>query len=290
VGTVNVTTGATPLCSATLVAGTGDSSTYVCALTSPTEIGAANDTVTASFDPGSSSSNNANYTYSASASTSSNNHTFVIARDNTTTAITQGGPTTITPGTESSALFDVTVAAQHGEAVPNGEKVTVQVGTASCLATLTSGAGYCSIANNALAVGSYAVSASYPGDSNLLGSGATGARFVVSPVKVNTTTTVTESPTTVAVGNESTVQFKVTVTAANNASVPNGEKVTVDVGSTYCAVPLNSDKGSCTISNSALSTGKYSVTASYPGDSTFNSSTGASATQLSVTKATGGRG
>jgi hypothetical protein len=53
--------------------------------------------------------------------------------------------------------------------------VKVTVGTASCTATLSGGGGTCKIANNALAAGSYAVSATYGGDANLASSSGTSS-------------------------------------------------------------------------------------------------------------------
>ena len=63
------------------------------------------------------------------------------------------------PRPESAAVFTVAVTTHYGEAVPNGEKVTVTVGSTSCIATLTAGNGTCTITNSALKAGSYAVSA-----------------------------------------------------------------------------------------------------------------------------------
>ena len=70
-------------------------------------------------------------------------------------------------------MFTVGVATHYGEAVPNGEKVTVTVGSTSCVATLTAGNGTCTITNSALKPGSYAVSNVYSGDANHTGSSAT---------------------------------------------------------------------------------------------------------------------
>ncbi len=66
----------------------------------------------------------------------------------------------------------MSVQTGNGELVPNGEAVTVRVGAASCVVALVHGKGSCSIANSALAAGSYVVTANYTGDSNLFGSSA----------------------------------------------------------------------------------------------------------------------
>jgi hypothetical protein len=65
--------------------------------------------------------------------------------------------------------------------VPNGERVVVDVGRSNCVVTLVAGAGTCSIANNALGNGVFAISAIYGGDGNLSGSSASS----VTPLTVN---------------------------------------------------------------------------------------------------------
>jgi hypothetical protein len=84
-----------------------------------------------------------------------------------TGATVSESPTSVTYGHESAAVFSVTVTTHYGEAVPNGETVTVTVGSVKCNVVLTNGKGTCLIANTALAVGSYSVSATYGGDANL---------------------------------------------------------------------------------------------------------------------------
>jgi len=102
--------------------------------------------------------------------------------------------------------------------------------------------------------------------------------------KDTTTTTVSVSPTSVTVGNESAAVFTVSVKTHYGEAVPNSEKVTVAVGSTTCTVLLNAGGGTCTIAKSALSTGTYTVTASYGGDANLTGSTGIASSKLTVTK------
>jgi hypothetical protein len=104
----------------------------------------------------------------------------LVVRDSTSTAVTES-PTTITYGHESAALFNVSVRTNNGEMVPNGERVVVDVGRSNCVVTLVAGAGTCSIANNALGNGVFAISAIYGGDGNLSGSSASS----VTPLTVN---------------------------------------------------------------------------------------------------------
>jgi hypothetical protein len=181
VGSVNVTYGAsaTPLCSATLVSGTGDTSTYKCALFSNTQLAVANYlSVRATFVPGSVSSTSPNFAYTTSMSRPFAGDNFLVKKDSTTTKVSVS-PTSVTVGAESSAIFSVVVTTASGEAVPTNETVSVKVGTTSCLVTLTAGKGACSLTNSALGVGSNSVSASYAGDPNLSSSSGSGPQFTV---------------------------------------------------------------------------------------------------------------
>jgi hypothetical protein len=68
-------------------------------------------------------------------------------------------------------VFSVTVTTGDGEAVPNGETVTVHAGSVTCTVTLHAGTGTCTIVNSALLVGGpYAVTVSYSGDGDLASS------------------------------------------------------------------------------------------------------------------------
>jgi hypothetical protein len=207
---------------------------------------------------------------------------FSITKDSTTTTVSES-PTSVTYGNESTVVFSVTVTSKHGEAVPNGETVTVNVGTASCPVTLSAGKGTCKIAATALAVGSYTVSATYGGDTNLSGSTGTSATKL-SVTKDSTTTTVSVSPGSVTYGNESVVVFTVTVQTHYGEPVPNGETVTVQIGSATCLVKLTSGKGTCEVAETALPVGSYSVSATYPGDADLNGSNASCGSKLTVTK------
>jgi hypothetical protein len=118
---------------------------------------------------------------------------FVVAKDKTTTALTVT-PTSEPVGSESGAVFKVTVSTAHGEKLPetDGETVTIptglgsQFGSVSCLAVVTpapgGGSGSCTLANgSALPIGVYSPSAPYLGDSDLIGSGPATASFTVTP-------------------------------------------------------------------------------------------------------------
>ncbi len=200
-----------------------------------------------------------------------------VSKDTTRTSVSES-PANVTYGHESASLISVAVTTRYGEAVPNGETVTVHVGNVTCTAVLKDGRGNCRIATTALQVGSYPVLATYGGDANL--SGSSVSELTVS--KDTTRTKVSESPTSVTHGHESASVFSVAVTARYGEAVPNGEKVTVHVGDATCTAVLKGGNGTCTIANNALPVGSYPVQATYGGDANLSSSSGSSASRLTV--------
>ncbi len=200
-----------------------------------------------------------------------------VNKDATRTSVSES-PANVTYGHESASLISAAVTTRYGEAVPNGESVTVSVGPVTCTAVLKGGSGNCRIATTALSVGSYPVLATYGGDANL--SGSSVSELTVS--KDATRTTVSESPTRVTYGHESASVFSVAVTTHHGEAVPDGEKVTVHVGNVTCTAVLNGGDGTCTIANNALAVGSYPVQATYGGDANLSSSSGSSASRLTV--------
>ena len=139
-----------------------------------------------------------------------------------------------------------------------------------------------------VAAGTHPITVSYTGDASA--NAATSAIDDVVVNKDNTTTSVSESPTTVNYGNESASVFTVTVTTAHGESLPTTDPVTVHVGSAKCvarvAPSAGGGTGTCSIGNTDLdaSTAAYQVTAAYPGDADLNASGPATATGLIVQK------
>ena len=72
----------------------------------------------------------------------------MVAQDSATTSLTTNSASQAY-GSEQSTTFTVTVDTGNGESLPASEKVTVEVGSTSCLATLTpsatGGRGRCPI-------------------------------------------------------------------------------------------------------------------------------------------------
>ncbi|MGO9965146.1 MAG: hypothetical protein ACLPUG_17175 [Acidimicrobiales bacterium] len=215
-----------------------------------------------------------------SASSGSSLSKLIVTDDTTSTTVSES-PTTITYGNEAASVFSVAITTHYGESVPDGEAVTTTVGSVPCKVVLKSDKGTCTIGNTALAVGSYPVSATYPGDANLSGSsGSSDSKLSVS--KDVTLTAVSESPTSVTYGHESASVFSVAITTHYGEVVPSAETVTVHVGSANCTASLTGGKGACTIGDTALAVGTYAVSANYGGDANLDSSSGSSASKLTV--------
>ena len=98
---------------------------------------------------------------------------FVVTRDSASITLSKS-TRYLAYGDEGATTFTATVDTGNGESLPAPETVTIDVGTASCLATLTpdasGGKGGCSIGADAVGVGPTTASASYGGDTDLTGS------------------------------------------------------------------------------------------------------------------------
>lgn len=107
-----------------------------------------------------------------------------VNKDQTVTTISAAPSSSY--AAETSVTFTVTVAPHYGEAGPSGENVTIDVGSTSCVASLTNGTGSCKLAAPVLPVGGpYAMSATYTGDRNFLTSTGTGSFSVVTTFTPN---------------------------------------------------------------------------------------------------------
>src|SRR3989449_604286 len=148
-----------------------------------------------------------------------------------------------------------------GGGTPTGN-VSVTDGAAICNGTVA--AGTCTLTPTT--AGNKTLTATYGGDANFAGSTSAGASHTVTAS--GTTTTITgHTPDPSAVGQA--VSFTFTVTAnAPGSGTPTGT-VTVSDGTQNCSASVAT--GSCSIAFS--SAGGHSVTASYPGDGNFATST-----------------
>ncbi len=221
---------------------------------------------------------------------------FNVIGDTTTATVTES-PTSVVYGQESASVFSLTVVTGHHEILPSSDSVTVNVGSASCVAMITpggsGGSGTCSIANTALAASTspYTVTATYSGDAQLLASPQATAPTPLTVSKDTTTATVSESPTSVVFGNEGATTFTVNVVTGHHEALAATDNTTVNVGSASCVAAItpggSGGSGTCSIANTALaaSTTPYTVTATFPGDTDLAPSSIATATTgLTVTK------
>jgi Bacterial Ig-like domain (group 3) len=91
----------------------------------------------------------------------------------TTTTVSES-KTWASYGHEDKVNFGVDVVPTGGGAGPTGDAVTIDIGSASCVATLSNGQGWCTIAASALPIGAgYSVSAAFMGDSGFAPSAST---------------------------------------------------------------------------------------------------------------------
>ena len=199
--------------------------------------------------------------------------------------------TSITPSTASAVAGQpvtetVKVSGEFtgsGDPAPAGT-VTVHAGAQSCQATLSGGngvaTGSCQITEPAL--GSYSLTATYPGDKAFDPSRSLAGRLTVSRARSHTTLHL--SVGSAVYGNEKSLTMKVTV-APQFTGTPTG-KVKITAGQiTLCIVQLSGGTGTCSpASPTVVGAGTATLVAGYPGDLGFNSS--AADATLTVRRAT----
>ena len=248
-GNVTVSDGTTS-CTGTIAAGQ-------CLLTSPS---AGAKTLSATYV------GDANYNGSTSAT-----EAHQVNKADTTTAITSDSPDPSDIAQSVTVNYSVAVSSP-GSGTPTGN-VTVSDGVDSCTGTVA--AGTCSLALNT--PGSHALSATYASDSNFNGSTSAGEPHTVN--KIVTTTSITSDNNDPSVVGESvTVQYSVSATSGT----PTGN-VTVTDGTISCTATVAA--GQCVLT--FTSAGAKSLTATYAGDTTYETSTsGAEPHQVNLADST----
>jgi uncharacterized ParB-like nuclease family protein len=158
-GTVTVKNGTTTLCSETLPSGSGDSTSFTCALTAAQLAAGTYPNVDAVFTPATASSSAATVSYATSTSTPARSFTVNRASKSTTTTL-HAVTSPITVGAETVESFSGTVTGQSGDGYPEGT-VTVKNGTTTlCSEILPAGSGdsatySCSLTASQLSAGTY---------------------------------------------------------------------------------------------------------------------------------------
>ncbi len=181
---------------------------------------------------------------------------------NTTTTVSSS----INPsGFGQSVTFTATVAPiAPATGTPTGT-VQFKDGSTNLGSAVTLSNGSAQFTTSTLTGGSHSITAVYSGDTNFITSTSTAISQVVKKVSVST---LTATPTSSVFGQS--VNLSVTVTGAG--ATPTGTVQFKD-GTTNLGSPIMLSNGSASVNVSALSVATHSFTASYSGDSNFNSST-----------------
>jgi hypothetical protein len=179
----------------------------------------------------------------------------------TTSTITSDTPDPSVVGQPVAVNYTVTSAG----GTPTGS-VTVSSGTDSCTGSLAAGTGTCNLTFTS--AGAKSITATYAGDGNFATSTSAAAAHQVN--KASTATAISsDTPDPSVVGQLVTVNYSVSVQGPG-AGTPTGN-VTVSAGSDSCTGTAAA--GTCSIT--FTSAGAKSLTATYAGDTNFNTSTSA---------------
>ena len=202
----------------------------------------------------------------------------VVSKVTTTTAVTSSANPSVSG---QSVTFTATVTPAAGTGTATGTVTFLADGSTFGTGTLNS-SGVATISTAALGAFVHSITATYNGDTNLIGSTGSlnGNQFVN---KAGTTTALTSS------ANPSTSGQAVTFTAtvapvAPGSGTPSGNVTFVDGGSTVLGTAPLGSNGQAAFTTSALNPGNHTITASYGGDTNFNASGGALAGNPQVVK------
>jgi len=188
--------------------------------------------------------------------TDTESHT--VTQGPSTTVIIADAPDPSIPGQSVAVSATVTGAG----ATPTGTVIITGADT-NCTITLASGSGSCNVVFNT--VGGKTLTATYSGDMNYVGSSGTAGHTVNQGPSTLTITSDTPDPS--ASGGTVTVH----VTVSGSGATPVG---TVALTGTFAPSPCNINlvggTGSCSIVFS--STGTFTITANYSGDTNYTAS------------------
>ena len=257
-GTVTFTEGSTTLGTGSLVNGAATLVTSALAVGSHTVV--------------------ANYGGSSTFNTSVSNSVTVTVKaspppkGNTTTSLS-ATPTSVSVG--ANIKFTATVTASG--VCTLGGSVSFQDG-AAIIGTATLSGGTAVLNTTALSIGTHNVIATYAGNDSCNSSASTAAT-AVTVNKGDTATTLAANPTSAEAGVN--IKFTATVTTSGTCTL-NGVVTFNDGGSIIGAALLVSD-GTAVLNTTTLSVGTHSVTATYLGNDSCNSSASTAATAIALT-------
>ncbi|TMI57412.1 PKD domain-containing protein, partial [Candidatus Bathyarchaeota archaeon] len=204
---------------------------------------------------------------------------FSINKRSSSTAVVCS-PSTVNEGQSTTCTATVTDTSPGTPITPTGTITFTSTPNgllASPLKCTLSASASCSVAFNAPAGSggtTYTLTASYSGDLNHgTGSGTASVTVGTPPPKHDTSTSVNCSPSSVVVNQATSCNATVTDTAASGAKAPTGTVTFTPSGSCALSSPTT-NSASCSVSITPSTVGTTSVTASYGGDSSHNSSSG----------------
>ncbi|WP_109487304.1 Ig-like domain repeat protein [Occallatibacter savannae] len=178
---------------------------------------------------------------------------------------------TLTPAQNTLVLDQplqvaITVAGSSG--TPSGNVTIVGGGYDGGAQTLASGAYTFTIPPFSLAAGSYKLTGSYQGDSTYAQASATAS---ITVNKITPTVSVTLNPT--SIGANTPITANITVAGAATDPKPTGTVQLSGGGYTSSACTLSSGACSITIPSNSLSNGNITITATYAGDTNYQTAT-----------------
>jgi hypothetical protein len=192
------------------------------------------------------------------------NNTVTVGKANTTTTINSDNPDPSVVGEAVTVTWSVTVNSPGAVGTPLTGNVTVTDGTDSCTASVS--AGQCNVTFTS--AGAKSLTATYAGDTNYNGSASSPAT-AHTVNKADTTTTITsDNPDPSTPGQSVTVQWQTTVNAPGAGTPTGNVTVTVSGGAETCSAAVGT--GQCSLVLNA--TGIRTITATYAGDTNFNTS------------------
>jgi len=203
--------------------------------------------------------------YSAATSTVM---TLTVTRAPTTTSLTSSGPSVY----GQSVTFTATVTTS-GSGTPTGT-VTFLDGTTAIGSGTLNGSGVATFSTTSLTAGTHSITAAYSGDTNF--NASTSSPLTQTVNKASTTTTLASSSAPALSSQKITLTATV-APVSPGAGAPTGTVTFYKNGTSIGSAALSA--GVATLSGVVLTTGSYTLTATYGGDTNFNTSTSSSFTQ-----------
>jgi Bacterial Ig-like domain (group 3)/FG-GAP-like repeat len=196
----------------------------------------------------------------------------------TPSATTTSLSSSVNPSATNQLIsFTATVTSQYGGAASGA---VVFVAGSQTLGAVALGGNVATLTTSFANAGTYSITAQYNGDSNNIGSASAS---VSEKILASTATSLASSLNPSVVGQA--VTFTATVSSSGGIP-PNGETITFYNGSAVVGTAVLSG-GAAALTTASLPAGIFTITARYPGDSTFAGSTSPGLRQVvnSTTKA-----